>query len=350
VPVPQDIEGRIVALWIGFTALVILLLALDLGAFHRQAHVITVGEALVWSGVWIGLAMLFNVFLYFAYEYHWFGLHLPGPEPDGRAAAVYFFTGYIVEKSLSVDNLFVIALIFSYFSVPPVYQHRVLYWGILGALVMRGVMILAGAALIERFDWVLYVFGAFLIWTAIKMLFAPKAPDQRKNFLVNLTRRIFSVTNDYDGPRFVVRRDGRLMLTPLALALIAVESADVVFAVDSIPAIFAITLDPFIVFTSNVFAILGLRSLYFALADIMGRFHYMKGSLAVLLVVIGLKMLFKDVLHDVPGLTYYTLGAVAAVLAAGIIGSLLWARRKPEAALQESVADPDARNAQDHDQ
>jgi TerC family integral membrane protein len=333
-----------VALWIGFTFLVILLLALDLGAFHRKPHVIKVREALVWSAVWITLAMLFNVFLYFAYEQHWFGLNLPGPEPDGRTAAVYFFTGYIVEKSLSVDNIFVIALIFSYFDVPAVYQHRVLYWGILGALVMRGVMILAGAALIQRFDWILYVFGAFLIWTAVKMVVAPKESDQRKNFLVNLSRRIFPVTNDYDGPRFVVRRNGRLMLTPLALALIAVESADVVFAVDSIPAIFAITLDPFIVFTSNVFAILGLRSLFFALADIMGRFRYLKVSLAVLLALIGVKMLLKDVLHDVPGLTYYTLGAVAAVLAAGMIASLVYPAGKSELNLQESVTHPDARD------
>ena len=332
-----------VALWIGFTALVILLLALDLGAFHRQAHVITVAEALAWSGVWIGLAMLFNVFLYLAYEHHWFGLNLSGTEPDGRAAAVYFFTGYIVEKSLSMDNLFVIAIIFSHFGVPPSYQHRVLYWGILGALFMRGGMILAGAALIQHFDWILYVFGAFLIVTAVKMLAAPKQPDQRKNFLVTLAMRIFPVTMDYAGPKFVVRRNGRWMLTPLALALIAVESADVVFAVDSIPAIFAITLDPFIVFTSNVFAILGLRSLYFALADIMGRFHYLKLSLAVLLALIGLKMLLKDVLHAVPGLTYYTLGAVAAVLAAGIVASLLHPRGS-QVALQESVARPDARS------
>jgi tellurite resistance protein TerC len=338
-----------VTLWIGFTALVILLLALDLGAFHRHAHAIAVAEALAWSGVWIGLAMLFNIFLYFAYEYHWFGLRLVGSEPAGQAAAVYFFTGYIVEKSLSVDNLFVIALIFSHFGVPPAYQHRVLYWGILGALLMRGGMILAGAALIQRFEWILYVFGAFLILTALRMLAAPKEPDQRKNFLVNLATRIFPVTKEYTGPTFVVRRDGRLMITPLALALIAVESADVVFAVDSIPAIFAITVDPFIVFTSNVFAILGLRSLYFALADILGRFYYMKLSLAVLLVLIGLKMLLKDVLHAVPGLTYYTLCAVAAVLMAGIIGSLVHARRH-QPSLQESAAHPEAMNTPNHGQ
>jgi tellurite resistance protein TerC len=323
-----------VALWIGFTALVILLLALDLGVFHRKVHAITVREALAWSGVWIGLAMIFNVFLYFAYEYHWC-LHQLGTEVGGHEAAVYFFTGYIVEKSLSVDNLFVIALIFSHFGVPPVYQHRVLYWGILGALLMRGAMILAGAALIQRFDWILYIFGAFLIFTALKMLSAPKQLGKKNDLLANLARRVFPVTEDYIGPRFVARSNGRLMLTPLALALIAVETADVVFAVDSIPAIFAITLDPFIVFTSNVFAILGLRSLYFALADVLGRFRYMKLSLAVLLGLIGVKLLLKDVLHDVPGLTYYTLGAVAAVLATGIIASLLHTEGSSETALND---------------
>ena len=256
-------------------------------------------------------------------------------------------TGYEVEKSLSVDNLFVIALIFSHFGVPPVYQHRVLYWGILGALLMRGGMILAGAALIKRFDWILYVFGAFLVFTAIKMLFAPKEPSQKSDWLVNFAMRFFPVTKDYAGLKFVVRRNGGLMLTPLALALIAVESADVVFAVDSIPAIFAITLDPFIVFTSNVFAILGLRSLYFALADIIGRFHYMKLSLAVLLALIGAKLLLKDVLHDVPGLTYYTLGGVAAVLTAGVIASLLCPRGR-YTVLEESVADRDAERTLDH--
>jgi tellurite resistance protein TerC len=314
-------------LWIGFVILVLLLLALDLGVFHRKAHVVKVREALLWSGVWVGVALLFNVFVYFGYEHHWLGMDLPNVEPDGQAAAVLFFTGYVVEKSLSVDNLFVIALIFSYFGGPPAYQHRVLFWGILGALVLRGAMILAGAVLIDRFHWILYVFGAFLIVTAAKMLFVRHEPDPKNNLLVRLARRLFPVTHDLTGPNFIARSNGRRLLTPLTLALIAVESADLMFAVDSIPAIFAITLDPFLVFTSNVFAILGLRSLFFALAGIMDRFHYLKLSLAVLLALIGVKMLLKDVLHAVPGLTYYTLGAIALVLTAGIVASLLRTKR-----------------------
>src|SRR5208282_2482835 len=278
-------------LWIGFILLIVLLLALDLGVFHRTAHVVTVREALLWSGVWVGLALLFGVFLYFGYEHHWLGMDLPNVEPDGQAAAVFFFTGYVVEKSLSMDNIFVIALILSYFAVPPAYQHRVLFWGILGALCMRGAMILAGAALIERFHWILYVFGAFLIVTAARMLFSRREPDPRNNAVARLARRLFPVTEDFVGPRFVVRNEGRWILTPLALTLVAVESADLIFAVDSIPAIFAITLDPFLVFTSNVFAILGLRSLFFALSGIMDRFHYLKLTLAVLLALIGVKML-----------------------------------------------------------
>jgi tellurite resistance protein TerC len=323
---PDPAEMAMAWLWLGFILLIMLLLALDLGVFHRHAHVVKVKEALIWSGVWVALALLFCVFLYFGYERHWLGLDLPDAEPDGQVAAVLFLTGYVVEKSLSMDNIFVIALIFSYFAVPAAYQHRVLFWGVLGALVMRAVMIAAGAVLIERFHWILYVFGAFLVVTAARLVFARKEPDPKNNLLARLARRLFPVTEDFAGPKFIVRREGRRMLTPLALALLAVESADLMFAVDSIPAIFAITLDPFLVFTSNVFAILGLRSLFFALADIMDRFRYLKLSLAVLLGLIGVKMLLKDVLHAVPGLTYYTLGIIALVLAAGIVASLLRAR------------------------
>jgi tellurite resistance protein TerC len=336
-------------LWIGFIILVLLLLALDLGVFHRKAHVVKVREALIWSGVWVGLALLFNVFIYFGYEYHWLGLDLPNAEPDGQAAAVFFFTGYLVEKSLSIDNIFVIALIFSYFGVSPAYQHRVLFWGILGALLLRGAMILAGAVLIERFHWILYIFGAFLIVTAAKMLLARHEPDPKNNFLVRLARRLFSVTEDFVGSKFIVRTAGHRKLTPLALALLAVESADLMFAVDSIPAIFAITFEPFLVFTSNVFAILGLRSLFFAVADIMDRFRYLKLSLAVLLALIGVKMLLKDVLHEVPGLTYYTLGAIALVLTAGIVASRLRARRNKQEADDESAVAPDSQ-LRNHDQ
>jgi tellurite resistance protein TerC len=327
-------------LWIGFISLVVLLLALDLGVFHRKAQVVKVPEALLWSGLWVALTLVFNVFVYFGYEHHWLGMDLPDVEPDGRAAAVLFFIGYVVEKSLSVDNLFVIALIFSSFAVPAGYQHRVLFWGVLGALLLRGAMILAGSALMKRFHWILYVFGAFLIVTAARMLFHRGEPDPNNNLFVRLTRRLFPVTEDFAGPKFIVRTDGRRRLTPLALALLAVESTDLMFAVDSIPAIFAITRDPFLVFTSNVFAMLGLRSLFVALADILDRFHYLKLSLAVVLVLIGVKMLLKDVLHAVPGLTYYTLGAITVVLAAGVVASLLRAERVRPAAHENPAVAP----------
>jgi tellurite resistance protein TerC len=329
-------------LWAGFILLVLALLALDLGVFHRTAHAVKIREALIWSGVWIGAALLFNVFVYFGYQNHWLGMDLPDAEPDGQAAAALFFTGYVLEKSLSMDNIFVIALIFSYFGVPAAYQHRVLYWGILGALLLRGAMILAGAVLIERFHWILYVFGALLIVTAVRMLLARQEPDPKNSFLVKLASRLLPVTGDFAGARFLVRQNGRWLLTPLVLALIAVESADLMFAIDSIPAIFAVTSDPFLVFTSNVFAILGLRSLFFALAGIMDRFRYLKLSLAVLLALIGVKMLLKDVLQGVPGLTYYTLGLIALVLMAGFVASLVRAERVGPAEDEEVEIAPGA--------
>ncbi|MGZ8247117.1 TerC/Alx family metal homeostasis membrane protein [Methylomagnum sp.] len=310
-------------MWIGFVLLVLLLITLDLAVFHRKAHAVGVKEALLMSGVWIGLALLFNGFLYFAYEHRWLGLAPGGDIADGGEAAALFFTGYVLEKSLSVDNLFVIALIFSYFRVPPEQQHRVLYWGILGALAMRAGMILAGALLIRRFHWTLYVFGVFLIFTAIRMLRAGHESDLQNNRLVRLARRWLPVTDEYHGQHFTVRVAGQRKFTPLALALLLVEASDLVFAVDSIPAIFAITDDPFIVFTSNVFAILGLRSLYFALAGMLAKFHYLKLSLAVLMALVGVKMLLKDSLHEVPHLTYFTLGAIAVVLLAGVLASLI---------------------------
>lgn len=314
-------------LWVGFILFILLLLFLDLGVFHRRSHVIHVKEALIWCGVWVGLALLFNVFVYFAYEHHWLGLDVAEDEPDGRTAAVLFFTGYVLEKSLSVDNVFVIAMIFSYFAVPPQYQHRVLFWGILGALVMRAVMIVVGTELIQRYHWILYLFGVLLIITAARMLLAKHDYDLSNNPIVRMARRLFPITETYAGPRFTVRVDGKLMLTPLMLALIVVESADLMFAVDSIPAIFAITEDPFIVFSSNVFAMLGLRSLYFALAGIMNKLHYIKLSLALLLALVGVKMLLKDVLHTVPNITYYTLGAIALILTGGVVASLIRAHR-----------------------
>ncbi len=352
-------------LWVGFISFVLLMLALDLGVFHRKAHVVTVKEALVWSAVWVTLGLAFALFVYFGYEAQWLGLGtgvdaVDGMRNDGSTATEKYLTGYVVEKSLSVDNVFVIAMIFGFFAVPPIYQHRVLFWGILGALLMRGVMIAVGTKLIAEFHWVLYVFGAFLILTGIKMLvLKTNHTDPNQNLVVRLTRRLFPVTARFHGEHFVVRagapasyesevpgmaampdeavvqaRPGTLMLTPLALALIMVETTDLIFAVDSIPAIFAITADPFLVFTSNVFAILGLRSLYFGLAGLLDKFHYLKVSLALVLMVVGIKMFVAEWLKVSLGkhFNFYLLGVVLLILAAGAVVSLFAGRRAERAA------------------
>jgi tellurite resistance protein TerC len=295
--------------WVGFNLFVLGMLALDLGVFHRKAHVVSFKEAGAWSAVWIALALLFN-----AGVWHFMG----------QQRGVEFLTGYLIEKSLSVDNIFVIALIFSYFAVPPQYQHRVLFWGILGALVMRAAFIAAGAALITNFHWVIYVFGAFLVLTGVKMALAPdKGLEPERNPVVRLVRRLVPVTDRYHGQSFFVRNGGPLTATPLFLVLVLVEATDLVFAVDSIPAIFAITTDPFIVYTSNVFAILGLRSLYFLLGGVMEKFHYLKLGLAAILVFVGTKMALVDV-YKVPALA--SLAVVAAILAVAI-GASLWRAR-----------------------
>jgi tellurite resistance protein TerC len=316
--------------WAAFIVFILFMLALDLGVFHRKAHAITLKESLLLSGVWIGVALAFNAFVYFAYEHHWFGLDLPQDEPDGRTAAVLFLTGYVVEKSLGLDNIFAIAMIFTYFRIPPLFQHRVLFWGVVGALIMRAMMILAGVALIERFDWILYLFGAFLIVSGVKMALTRHPPALEKNPVIALARRLLPVTHNLAGERLTVRISGKLALTPLALALIMIESSDLIFAVDSIPAIFAITQDPFLVFTSNIMAVLGLRSLYFALAGIIDRFRYLRVSLALLLALIGTKFLLKDILPAGPDTVYYTLGAVTLILAGGVIASFVCAQRRPE--------------------
>jgi tellurite resistance protein TerC len=347
-------------MWTGFIAFVLIMLALDLGVFHRKAHVVTVKEAVAWSAVWLALGSAFAVFVYFAYNGQWFGLGVV-PDPvdglpnDGSTATEKYLTGYVVEKSLSVDNIFVIAMIFTFFAVPPIYQHRVLFWGILGALVLRGVMIALGAKLIAEFHWVLYLFAVFLIFTAIKMLFLKtEHTDPNKNVVIRLTRRLFPVTARFHGEHFIVRagapashesevpgalampdevvdkaRPGTLLLTPLALALVMVETTDLIFAVDSIPAIFAITGDPFLVFTSNVFAILGLRSLYFALAGMVKKFRYLKAALALVLMVVGVKMLLAEWLKLALGKHFnlYLLTAVFAILAGGVVLSLVADRR-----------------------
>jgi len=270
-----------------------------------------VREASIWSAVWIGLALLFNLGIW----------HYLGPQKG-----VEFLTGYLIEKSLSVDNIFVFALIFGYFAVPQEYQHRVLFWGILGALVMRAIFIAAGAALLASFHWIIYVFGAFLIVTGIKMVLTPaKGLEPEKNPVVRLVRRLFPVSDRYHGQRFFVRDRGILTATPLFVVLALVETTDLIFAVDSIPAIFAVTSDPFIVYTSNVFAILGLRSLYFLLAGVMSKFEYLKLGLAAILVFVGTKMAIID-LYKIPSTV--SLGVVAAILAVAVVASLARARRR----------------------
>jgi tellurite resistance protein TerC len=316
-------------MWIGFNLFVLALLALDLGVFHRKAHAVSFKEAAIWSVVWISLALLFNGGIYLFWN-----TIAPGSRYTNGEAALAFFTGYLIEKSLSVDNIFVFVLIFSYFSVPPKYQHRILFWGILGALVMRGVLIGVGAALIEEFHWIIWVFGAFLIFTGVRMAFHKSEElHPEANPLVNAVKRIMPVTADYQGARFFVRDAGKLMATPLLLVLLIVESTDLVFAVDSIPAIFAVTQDPFIVFTSNVFAILGLRSLYFLLAGVIDKFHYLKLGLSVVLTFVGVKMLMPDVSALLTGVAYQipigvSLGVIAAILGVAVVASLLRSRQR----------------------
>jgi tellurite resistance protein TerC len=272
-----------VVLWASFNFFVLVMLALDLGVFHRKSHEVGVREALIWTSVWITLAMIFNLFIYFYFD---------------KETAIEFFTGYMIEKSLSIDNIFVIIMIFSYFSVPKAYQHKVLFWGILGALVMRVIFILSGIELIHRFHWLVYIFGGFLVITGIRMLKAGEAKlEPEKNPLIKLARRIFRFTPDFEGDNFFVKKAGVLWATPLFLVVIMIEFTDLIFAVDSIPAILSISDDSFIVYTSNVFAILGLRSLYFALAGIEKYFQYLKYGLSAILIFVGLKMSLVDFIY-----------------------------------------------------
>jgi len=311
-------------LWLAFLVFVVVAICVDLGVFNRRAHVMGTREGLAWTGVWVALALVFNGLIYFIYRYDWLGASDAGP--SGGTAAVEFFAGYLIEKSLSLDNIFVIALIFAYFKVPRENQHRVLYLGILGALILRGIMIGVGAAMIRRFDWMSYVFGAILLVTAARMLFSDHDKvEPEHNPLVRLARRMFPVTDRFRGEHFFVRENGRRMATPLLIVLIVIESTDVLFAVDSIPAVFAVTRDPFIVFTSNVFAVLGLRALYFVLADIIDRFRYLKVSLVVVLAFVGTKMLLS---HRVPIPTLVSLGVIAAILTTGIVASVIVNRRE----------------------
>jgi tellurite resistance protein TerC len=295
-------------LWIGFTLFVLAMLALDLGVFHRKAHTVRVREALVWTAVWISLALLFNLGVYV-----WFGAE----------RALEFLTGYVIEKALSVDNLFVFLIVFAVFAVPAALQHRVLFWGILGALIMRAMFIVLGAALLQRFHWVIYIFGAFLVFTGIKLL-VQRAGEvhPERNPLFRLFRRCVPAVHDYHGGHFTVVKADKRYATPLLLVLVAIEATDLVFAVDSIPAIFAVTTDPFIVYTSNIFAILGLRALYFALAGMMGQFHYLKVGLSLVLVFVGVKMLLAGI-YTIPILA--SLGVIVALLTGAVMAS----RRRP---------------------
>jgi tellurite resistance protein TerC len=286
------------------------MLALDLGVFQRKTHAVTVREALIWSSVWILLALAFNLFVYYDF---------------GKQKALEFLTGYILEKSLSVDNIFVFVILFSYFKVPNEYQHKVLFWGVIGALILRAALIAVGALMIAKFHWVIYIFGAFLVFTGFKMA---KQNDEdihpEDNFLIRFFKRMFPVTEEYHGENFFVKVDGKKFATPLFIVLLAIEFTDLVFAFDSIPAIFAVMSDPFIVYTSNIFAILGLRSLYFALAGIIHKFHYLKIGLSMILIFIGMKMLIIDI-YKIP--VAYSLGVIGIVLTASVVLSVL--RPKP---------------------
>lgn len=309
-------------LWAAFVVFILALLALDLGVFNRKAHKVSLREAAIWSAVWIGLALLFNAVIFF-----W----------QGAGVALEFFTAYLIEKSLSVDNIFVFVLIFSALAVPAKYQHRVLFWGILGALVMRGALIALGAALISLLHWVLYIFGAFLLIAGIRLaLKRERAVHPDKNPLVRLARRFLPVTERYEEAKFFTRQNGKRFATPLLLVLLLIESTDLIFALDSIPAVLAITIDPFIVYTSNVFAILGLRALYFLLAESIQRLQYLKYGLAAILAFVGVKMLLTDVAHIPIG---FSLGGIAAILAVTIAASLLHKRSEQQGGEEGSQQD-----------
>ncbi len=321
----MELAGISIWIWGLFLTFVLGMLALDLGVFHRQAHVVKMKEALIWSAIWIGLALVFNLGLY----YLWDNIQ-PGSQYTPQEASLAFLTGYVVEKALSVDNIFVFLMVFAYFQVPQQYQHRVLFWGIIGALIFRAIFIAAGAALLQTFAWMVLVFGGFLIITGIKMIWLKdKKIDPDKNPIVRLFRKMMPVTEDYQGQKFFTRIKGKLWATPLFITLLFVEFTDIIFAVDSIPAIFAITKDPFIVFTSNVFAILGLRALFFALAGLMQLFHYLGYALAGVLVFVGGKMVWTYYQHQFAGLPDYkfpiglSLSIILGILALAIVISIV---------------------------
>lgn len=321
-------------LWIIFIVLICFFLALDLGVFNKNPHVVTTREAFGWTALWVSISLLFSIVVYYAYELDWVA---GASELTGSKAVLLYLSGYLVEQSLSMDNIFVIAIIFSYFQVPKQYQHRVLFWGILGALVFRGIMIALGAALIHQFEWVIYIFGVFLLYSAYKMLTVGEAVHPSKNPTIKFIRRFFAVSTTYEKDQFFIRKRGMLIATPLFVALMVVETTDILFAFDSIPAIFGITTDPFLVFTSNIFAIMGLRSLYFVLASVLDKFQYLKYSLVAILFFVGIKMLLHDVWKPEE---WMSLVVIFLSLATGI--GVSWMKAKdapPVAPIEEEIAD-----------
>ncbi|MFL6248786.1 MAG: TerC family protein [Vicinamibacterales bacterium] len=318
------------ALWIGFAVFVLGVLALDLGVFSRKAHVVRFREALIWTCVWVSLAMIFNAWIYIQ-----FGSH----------KALEFLTGYLIEEALSVDNIFVFVILLSSFAVPKIYQHRVLFWGVIGAIVMRAIFIGLGVALISRFHWIMYVFGGILIVTGIRLMLQDDdhEPHPEKNPIYKLARRVIPAVSEYHGGSFMIVQNGKRFATPLLLVLIAIEATDVVFAVDSIPAVFAITTDPFIVYTSNIFAILGLRSMYFLLAGVIDKFHFLKIGLALVLLFVGTKMVIVN-WYKVP--IVVSLGTIAGLLILSVIASIIWPKRVISAPVEGSPDDSPA--SKDH--
>lgn len=312
-------------LWVGFVCMILAFLALDLGILNREDRAVGIPKALAWTTIWVSLSLLFSVFVYYEYEYDLFGVTRSTQQLTGREAVLQYLSAYLLEESLSLDNMFVIALILAYFKIPAKYQHRVLFWGILGAIVMRGTVIIAGIALLHRLEWMNYVFGAILLLTAFKLLFGEaESPDLDNSWLVRLCRRLVPVTMQLHGRHFLVRQHGRWVLTPLGFVLVLINFGDLIFAVDSIPAVFAVTSDPFIAFTSNIFAVLGLRSLYFVLAGVMDKFRYLRISLVILLLFIGTKMLLS--LHYKIPVTW-SLAVIIGVLATGILASIIIVER-----------------------
>lgn len=318
----------------GFTAFILLILALDLGVFHKKAHEVTFKEASIWTAIWISVALVFN-YLFYLYAHHRFSTHerytsIPGFDAalQAKTSALEFLTGFVIEKSLAIDNIFIFAVVFAYFGIPKIYQHRVLFWGILGALVFRGFFIAMGSVLMQ-YHWVVIFFGGLLLLTGVKMFFTGTKPQNlENNFIVRQLKRLFRVHPQIEGQRFFFKKDGLTYVTPLFLALVFLELSDIIFAVDSVPAIFALTKEPLIVFTSNIFAILGLRSMYFMLAGVMDRFVYIKYGLASVLIFVGLKMVWLNEAFGGKFPIHWSLGIIAFLIGSSIVASAVVDRRK----------------------